>query len=55
MTRPPFALGPNVSDVLLPAEPRIEQVAEGVAHQIERQHRQHDGEPRERRDPTGST
>src|SRR3990172_8088251 len=36
---------------LLAPEPRIEQVAEGVADQVERQHRQQDGEPGERRDP----
>src|SRR3989442_16040129 len=36
---------------LLAAEPRIEQVAEGVAHQVEGQHGQHDGEPGERGDP----
>src|SRR2546426_673667 len=38
-------------DSLLAAEPRIEQVAEGVAHQVEGQHGQHDGEPGERGDP----
>src|SRR5438034_9119963 len=36
---------------LLAPEPRIEQVAEGVAHQVEGEHRQHDRQARERRDP----
>src|SRR5262247_2482727 len=43
----PRALGRR----LFAAQSRIEEIAERVADQIEGQHGQHDGEPRERRDP----
>jgi hypothetical protein len=33
--------------VMRASEPRVERVAQPVAHQVQAQHHQHDGEPRQ--------